>query len=111
MSRCNNCYKHLKSWSKFKDLTMKEGTALAAVGSIFNGISHMFMGNSGYRKDCDHWSQDLYFCENCKLYYIKCPKCKDLMQLTEMPKNGKTVAICRSCGDRTLYAGDYDMGG
>ncbi len=111
MSRCKKCYKDLTSWSKFKDLSMKEGVALAAVGSIFNGISHMLMGNSGYRNGCDHWSQDLYFCEHCKSYYIKCPKCKNMMQLAEMPQNGQTVVRCSECGDRTLYAGDYDMGG
>ena len=71
MSTCKKCYKSLTSWSKFKDMEYKEGTAYAAVGSIFNGIGHMVMGNSGYRDDCDHWSQELYFCMNCKTYNMK----------------------------------------
>lgn len=111
MSTCKKCYKSLTSWSKFKDMEYKEGTAYAAVGSIFNGIGHMFMGNSGYRDDCDHWSQELYFCMNCKTYHMKCPKCGNLMPLSVMPKNGKTLVKCGNCGDRTLYADDYDMGG
>ena len=101
----------MTSWSKFKDMEYKEGTAYAAVGSIFNGIGHMFMGNSGYRDDCDHWSQELYFCMNCKTYHMKCPKCGNLIPLSVMPKNGKTLVKCGNCGDRTLYADDYDMGG
>lgn len=111
MSTCKKCYKSLTSWSKFNDMEYKEGTAYAAVGSIFNGIGHMFMGNSGYRDDCDHWSQELYFCMNCKTYYMKCPKCGNLMPLSVMPKNGKTLVKCGNCGDITLYADDYDMGG
>ena len=111
MITCKKCCKDLISWSKFKDLEMKEGIALAAVGSIFNGISHMVMGNSGYRNDCDQWSQELYFCMNCKTYYMKCPKCGTLMPLSDMPKNGKTMLKCGSCGSKILYANDYDMGG
>jgi transcription elongation factor Elf1 len=42
---------------------------------------------------------------------MKCPKCGNLMPLSVMPKNGKTLVKCGNCGDRTLYADDYDMGG
>lgn len=111
MSTCKKCHRELCSWSKFKDMEMKEDMVYATVGSVFNGLSHMFWGNSRYRKDCDHWTQDLYFCKNCKTYYIKCPKCGNLMPLSVMPKNGKTQVVCGSCGDKTLYAGDYDMEG
>lgn len=90
---------------------MKQNTIFASVNSIFNGIEHMLMGNSGYRQDCNHWSQELYFCMNCRTYYVKCPKCGNLMPINEMPQNGQTVVQCSDCGDRTLYASDYDMGG
>lgn len=111
MSTCKKCYTGLTSWSKFKDMEYKEGTPYAAVGSIFNVLGHMVMGNAGYRDDCDHWSQELYFCTNCKTYYMKCPKCGNLMPLSVMPKNGKTLVKCGNCDDRTLYAADYNMGG
>lgn len=111
MSTCKNCLRSLSSWSKYKDMEMKEGTGYALVGSLFNGLGHMVMGNSGYRNDCDHWSIELYFCTNCKTYYMKCPKCGNLMPLSVMPNNGKTVVKCSNCGDRTLYADDYNMGG
>lgn len=111
MNTCKNCYRSLTPWSKFKDMEMREGTAYAAVGSIFNGIGHIFMGNSGYVGDCDYWSQELYFCTNCKTYYMKCPKCDNLMSINDMPKNGKTLVKCSRCGSNTLYAGDYDMEG
>ena len=111
MSTCIYCYRELSSWSNFKDMEMKDGTLMAAAGSIFNGLGHMFWGNSRYKRDADHWSHTLFYCKNCKTYYLKCPKCGNLMPLSEMPHNGKTEATCSSCGDTTLYADDYDMGG
>ena len=111
MSSCKKCQSTLVSWSKFKDMEMKGNTATAAVGSIFNGLGHMFLGNSLYRSGSDHWSQELYYCKNCKTYYMKCPKCGNLMPQGDMPQNGKTLVTCNTCGDKTLYAADYDMGG
>lgn len=111
MSTCKKCSRSLTLWSKFKDMELKEGTTRAVVGSVFNGIGHMVMGNSGYRDNCDHWSQELYFCMNCRTYYMTCPRCGNLMPLSFMPVNGKTVVKCSKCDDRTLYADDYDIGG
>lgn len=111
MSTCKQCQSNLTSWSKFKDMEMKADTVSAVVGSVFNGLGHMFWGNSRYRGGSDHWSQELYFCRNCKTYYMKCPKCGYLMPLSVMPQNGKTLVVCNICGDKTLYAADYDMGG
>lgn len=111
MKRCQKCHNSLIKWSKYKDMERNDGTGFAIAGSIFNGLKHFVMGNSGYRSDCDHWSLELYFCESCKTYYMKCPNCGNLMSLSEMPRNGKTIAKCSNCGDKTLYAGDYNMGG
>ena len=111
MSSCKKCQRTLVSWSKFKDMEMKGDTATAVVGSVFNGLGHMFWGNSRYKSGSDHWSQELYYCRNCKTYYMKCPKCGNLMPLSDMPQNGKTLVTCNNCGDKTLYAADYDMGG
>ena len=108
---CKKCGKTLVTWSKFKDMKYKEDVAYAIIGSIFNGIGHGFWGNSRYRKGGDHWSQELYFCFNCKTYHMKCPKCGNLLPLSVMPKNGKTLVKCKQCGDSTLYADDYDAGG
>lgn len=66
MSTCKSCYTTLSSWSKFKDMEMKEGTAYAAVGSVFHGLGHMFIGNSGYKDDCDNWSQELFSVRTAK---------------------------------------------
>lgn len=111
MSTCKSCYTTLSSWSKFKDMEMKEGTAYAAVGSVLNGLGHMFLGNFGYKEGCDNWSQELFFCKNCKTYFMKCPSCGNLMPLSVMPENGKTIVKCGNCSKKTLYAADYNMGG
>lgn len=112
MNKCIKCGKSLSSWSKFKDMQMKEDVVYATVGTIFNAIRHAFWGNSRHRSEgVDHWSEELYYCLDCKIYYIKCPKCGNLLPLSVMPTNGKTIVKCKKCGDTTLYAGDYDSGG
>ena len=110
-NKCVKCGQELCSWSKFKDMQYKEDTVYATIGSIFNGIEHGFWGNSRYRKEGDHWSTKLYFCKTCKVYHMQCPKCGSLLPLSVMPKNGKTLVVCKKCGDSTLYADDYDAGG
>lgn len=111
-NKCKKCLKDLSKWSKFKDMEMKENVVYAIVGSVVNGLGHMFWGNARYKSDgCDHWTKDLYFCKNCGSYYIRCAKCGNFIMLKMMPKNGKTQAVCSLCGDKILYAGDYDMGG
>ncbi len=112
MDKCKKCSKELTSWSKFKDMEMKQNTAYAVVGSVVNGLGHMFWGNALYKRDgCEHWASDLYFCKNCGTYHLRCPNCGHLIILSEMPKNGKTQAVCGVCGDKTLYARDFNMGG
>ncbi len=112
MNSCIKCGKKLSSWSKFKDMQMKEDVVYATIGTIFNGIGHAFWGNSRHRKEeADHWSEEIYYCTDCKIYYMKCPKCGNLLPLSVMPTNGKTIVKCKKCGDATLYAGDYDAGG
>lgn len=111
MDSCKNCGHSLVSWNKFKDMRSKEGTTYAVLGTIFNGLKHEFTSSIGYRQDCDEWSTELYFCEHCTTYFMKCPKCDHLLPLSVMPKNGKTLVVCNQCGHRTLYAGNYDTAG
>lgn len=111
MKLCKKCNKNLASWSKFDDMVMKEGVLYAIFASVFNGFVHMVMGNSSYRKGSDCWSNELYYCTRCKIYYIKCPNCGEMMPLSVMPKNGKTIVECKECEKKILYATDYNMGG
>ena len=111
MEKCKNCHGELTSWSDFKERNNREGIAVAIAGSLIKGVEHMFLGNLRHKEGADHWSLGLYLCQNCKKYYLKCPNCGNLMPLDSMPKNGKTMVDCTQCGHKTLYAGDYDMGG
>lgn len=111
MDKCKKCSCELMRWSEFKEMEMRNNAFVAILGSVVNGAGHMFLGNSRYKKGADYWSQDLYFCYNCKTYYLKCSNCNNYLPLGAMPKNGQTMATCSRCGKKTLYAGDYDMGG
>lgn len=108
---CKKCHGELSWWFNFRDMAMKENILYASLMSIGNGIIHMFMGNSGQRYDADIYSTTLYYCKNCKTYYMPCPRCNHLMTLKYMPVDGKTMVTCTCCGTKTLYAGDYEMGG
>lgn len=111
MRTCKKCNGGLSWWSNFRDMAMKENIAYASVMSLFNGIDHMVFGNSKLRTDGDYISETLFYCKRCKTYYIPCPKCRELIPLNSMPKNGQTMVECSNCGTKTIYAGDYEMGG
>lgn len=110
---CPRCRKELKSWSKFKDLKMKEGIGLALCGSIINGVDHFMCGE--YRssnKKPNYRTLDLFYCDSCKSYHLRCPGCNTLIKLEAMPNETRTLVQCPSCRKSVLYAeGDYTMGG
>ncbi len=110
---CTNCYRTLTPWSKFKDIKEKEGVGLAICSSIINGVDYFWSGESRSRKHRpDYRTLDLYFCQNCKAYFLKCPGCNTLIKLSEMPKETRTMVACTKCKKSVLYAdGDYSMGG
>lgn len=108
---CKKCHGELSWWFNFRDVAMKENILYAALTSLSDGIIHMFKGNSGQRYDADIYSTTLYYCKNCKTYYMPCPRCNNLMTLKYMPVDGQTMVTCTCCGTKTLYAGDYEMGG
>lgn len=111
MKACKNCQGELSWWSNFRDMTMKENVTYAALMSLANGIGHMFMGNSNHKHGADYYSESLYYCKRCRTYYMPCPKCDYLIPLNSMPEDGQTMVTCINCGTKTLYAGDYEMGG
>ena len=111
MRICKKCQSELSWWSNFRDMTMKENVTYAAFVSLCNGIEHMFMGNAGQKGGSDYYSLTLYYCKQCRTYYMPCPKCDHLITLSGMPKDGQTLVTCKNCGTKTLYAGDYEMGG
>lgn len=110
MEKCKKCSSELMSWSEFKEMEMRDNTLVAILGSVVNGAGHIFWGNSRY-KGAEFWTQEVYFCYNCKTYYMRCTNCKNLIPLGAMPENGQTLKTCDKCGKQILYAHDYDMGG
>lgn len=110
---CPNCRKTAKSWSKFKDLKMREGIGLALCGSFINGIDHFMCGESrSSNKHPDYRTTELYYCDGCKKYFLKCPGCKSYIKLDSMPNETRTLATCNWCHKKVLYAEeDYNMGG
>lgn len=111
--KCKKCMNTLLPWSKFRDLKNKEGVGLAICGSIINSLDHFWSGESRSRKQKpDYRTLDLYYCPNCRSYYLKCPGCNAINLLAEMPNETRTVVACSRCCKRILYAGgDYSMGG
>lgn len=111
--KCKKCMSNLQGWSKFKDLKQKEGIGLAICGSLINGLDHLWSGESRSNKQkTDYRTLDLYYCSNCKTYYLKCPGCNTFNSLTEMPNETQTVIVCSGCQKKMLYAEkDYSMGG
>ena len=110
--KCDKCgYHDVVAWSKQQDMNMKEGLAYAVVGTIFNGLGHFVLGNSRYNKSADLWNQEVFYCRHCGAYFMRCPECKTLIPVRDMPEDGKTIARCGSCRKTVLYASDYDMGG
>ena len=82
MSKCPYCNTVLLSWSKFKDLKEKEGLGLAVCGFILNGLDHFMSGESRSQKqDSDYRTLNLFYCEQCKTYYLKCPHCNTYIYL------------------------------
>jgi hypothetical protein len=112
-SNCPNCKKGLKPWTKFKDLKMKEGIGLAICGSVINGLDHFWSGEyRSSKKKPNYRTTALFFCESCKSYYLQCPGCRTLVNLSTMPDETKTMAQCTRCGKSILYAEeDYSLGG
>ena len=110
---CLKCNRPLTVWSKFKDIKDKEGVGLAICSSIINGIDHFWSGESRSRKyRPDYRTLNLYYCQHCKVYFLKCPGCNTLVKLDEMPKETRTITTCSKCRKTLLYAdGDYSMGG
>lgn len=110
---CPNCRKTAKSWSKFKDLKMNEGLGLAICGSFLNGLDHFMCGESrSQNQNPDYRTTELYYCASCKKYFLTCPGCKSYIQLDSMPKETRTLLICKWCRKKVLYAEeDYNMGG
>ena len=111
MEQCKRCGSALESWSNFKEMSLRHDIAYAMIGSAGNAFKHMLAGNSFYRKDCDSWSSVLYYCRKCDKYYLTCANCNSLIQTDNMPVNGKALLRCKRCGDRNLYANDFDMSG
>lgn len=103
----------LRIWSKFKDLKDKEGIGLAVCGSIINRLYLFGSGESRSSKQKpDYRTLDLFYCPNCKSYYLQCPKCNAYNQLSKMPHETRTLIVCTRCRKRILYAEkDYSMGG
>lgn len=111
--KCPQCNIELESWTKFKDLQRKEGTGLAVCGFVINGIDHFWSGESRSSKQkADFRTLDLFYCQQCDRYFLRCPNYNTNVILNEMPIETKTVVICSSCRKRLLYAStDYQFGG
>lgn len=110
---CPKCGKTAKSWSNFKDLKMREGIGLALCGSFINDLDHFMCGESrSQNQKPDYRTTELYYCEKCKKYFLKCPGCKSYIHLDCMPKETRTLLTCNGCNKKVLYAEeDYTMGG
>ncbi len=110
---CPNCRKTAKSWSKFKDLKMREGIGLALCGSVINGFDHFMCGESrSQNQKPDYRTTELYHCDSCKKYFLRCPGCKSYIKLDSMPNETRTLCSCTRCHKKVLYAEeDYTMGG
>ena len=111
--KCKKCMNDLHPWSKFKDLKQKESIGLAICGSIINKLEHFWSGESQSCKQKSNFrTLNLFYCLNCRSYYLKCPGCSTLNLLVEMPNETRTAVVCSKCRKRVLYAeGDYSMGG
>lgn len=113
MNRCLYCNTALQPWSKFKDLKEKEGVGLAVCGFVLNGLDHFMNGESRSQKQGpDYRTLHLFYCEQCEIYYLKCPHCNTYIYQKEMPDETRTLVICTKCFKRILYASDdYQFGG
>lgn len=109
---CPQCNRELKSWSKYKDLKLKEGTGLALIGSFYKSVENWFCGESRSVKLRPNVRTTLlYYCESCKSYHLLCD-CRTLIKMDEMPTETKTMVTCPGCGKKVLYAlEDYSSGG
>ena len=113
MNGCNCQSLKLEKWSRFKELKEREGAGLAVCGSILNGLSTFWSGESKSQKaKPDVRTMGLFRCISCKTYYFKCGSCGELIRLSTMPVETKTTIICPYCHKKNLYAeSDYSMGG
>lgn len=86
---------------------------MAICGSFINGIDHFMCGEArSSNKKPDFRTTELYYCDSCKKYYLKCPGCKSYIQLDSMTTETRTLTVCKWCGKKVLYAEeDYTMGG
>ena len=87
---CNNCKAELRPWTKFKDMKAREGISLAICSSIINGLDHFFAGESrSSKRHADFRTLDLWYCDKCRSYYLKCPGCGTYNHMDDMPVETK----------------------
>lgn len=102
MEKCTRCASVLKEWNIYEDGKLKHGTVWGILCTILSSSPSANRAFSLFHSS-DKKSFELFFCQNCKKYYLKCSVCGELIETNRMPEQAYTVLKCQYCHKRIRY--------